>query len=125
LPEFVADLSAQQEAGKDMVNKKVNEECEESLAFMQSVVDAAVATFTLGLSEVLPKHMTHIDIGEILAGKPLGGDNSIFNQVRDSIFNGLGMGENNDFRRWSENPIGTAKTDINNIFEDLGIPIRL
>ena len=125
LPALVADLGSQQEQDQAKINKKVDEECEQSLKFIQDITDAAVDYFSLGISTVLPKHMTHIDVGEILAGKPLGGENSVFNQVRESVFNAFGMGENNDLRKIISDPINTTKNGINDFFERNNIGIRL
>jgi hypothetical protein len=89
--------------------------------FLQTIIDTAIAFYTDGLSLILPKHMTHIDVKEILAGKPLGGDNSVFNQVRDSIMDGMGLGENNDLRRVIEDPVNTTTNTVRRILRGIGI----
>ena len=52
---------------------------------MQDVTDAGVTIATLGLNKLLPERMTHIEIGEILAGKPLGGDGALIPHFRDQM----------------------------------------
>jgi hypothetical protein len=52
---------------------------------MQDVTDAGVTIALLGLNKLLPERMTHIEIGEILAGKPLGGDGALIPHFRDQL----------------------------------------
>ena len=59
------------------IHKAAND-CRNELKPVQDVVDYAVAAATGGLSLILPKRMTHIDMGEILSGNILGGKNSFF-----------------------------------------------
>lgn len=122
---FVADLGALRNQQLDGLNEKVDKDCIQTQEFLQSIVDLAVLYITDGLSAVLPKHMTHVDVGEILAGKPLGGDNSIFNQIRGGILNGMGLGENNDLRKAVQDPINTVKNTVNELLEKAGFPFRL
>lgn len=66
-----------QNLGQQAVQKGVGD-CRSNIAPVQNIVDGSVAYFTGGLSLVLPKQMTHIDMGEVLSGNILGGDNSFF-----------------------------------------------
>lgn len=54
------------------------QQCRQGIEPYQIAMDAYVANLTGGLSLVLPKNMTHIDMGEILDGNILGGENSFF-----------------------------------------------
>lgn len=54
----------------------------------QDVVDAMVAIYTGGLSEILAPHMTHVDVSELLAGYPLGGPNALVPKFREDILRG-------------------------------------
>lgn len=118
----LADLKLSQEAE---IGEKVKNECNDSIEFLQVLMDSVVAKYTAGLSTILPKHMTHIDVGEILGGKPLGGDNSIFNVVREQLFTALGLGENNDLRKFVQDPVANAKSAVNDTLKKWGIPVRL
>ncbi len=55
----------------------------------QDATDAAVTIATGGLNKLLPERMTHIEIGEILAGKPLGGDGGLVPHFRDQLLGAL------------------------------------
>jgi hypothetical protein len=122
---FLADLGATRDKQLKDLNQKVDKECVQTQEFLQSVVDFAVLSITGGLSAVLPKHMTHVDVGEILAGKPLGGDNSVFNQIRGGILNGMGLGENNDLRKVVQEPVNVVKNSVNDALAKAGLPFRL
>lgn len=63
--------------GTQAANQGINE-CRQGLAPVQNVVDNMIVSMTGGLSLILPAHMTHIDMGEVLSGNILGGDNSFF-----------------------------------------------
>lgn len=122
---LLAELGATRDQQIRQVNDKVDSDCVQTEEFLQKIVDLAVVYITEGFSLILPKHMTHIDVGEILAGKPLGGDNSVFNEVRTGIFNAMGLGENNDLRKTIENPVTTVKDAVNDALEKAGLPFRL
>lgn len=122
---FLADLGTTRNQQIGELNAKIDKECVQTQEFLQSIVDFAVLRVTHGLSAVLPKHMTHVDVGEILAGKPLGGDNSVFNQVRGAILNGMGIGENNDLRKAVQDPVNTIIDSVNNALKKAGLPFRL
>jgi len=122
---LMSDLGVSRQHQIDEVNETVNSECDEKMEFGQRIIDLVVASYTAGLSEILPKHMTHIDFEEIVSGKPLGGPNSVFNQVRESIFSALGLGENNDLRILTQDPVNVIKGSVNKALEDAGLPFRL
>ncbi|WP_133117232.1 hypothetical protein [Mesorhizobium sanjuanii] len=63
--------------GNEAANQGIND-CRSGLAPAQQIVDVAIANLTGGLSLILPPNMTHIDMGEILSGNILGGENSFF-----------------------------------------------
>lgn len=87
------DVVSQRGVDRKSVSDRVNADCDKKLQPIQDIVDASVAIATLGLSEVLPKHFTHIDTSEIIiGGKPLGGDNALIPKARDDILDGLGIG---------------------------------
>jgi hypothetical protein len=119
---FVEDLNKEKKEDIKEIKEKVDNEClSDNEEFLQTIIDTAIAFYTDGLSLILPKHMTHIDVKEILAGKPLGGDNSVFNQVRDSIMDGMGLGENNDLRRVIDDPVNTTSNTVRRILRGIGI----
>ncbi|KRE02999.1 hypothetical protein ASE63_26175 [Bosea sp. Root381] len=72
--------------------------CTKDLKPLQDVTDAYVDILTGGLSKVLPKHMLHVDVGQILlAGKPFGGDGAIIPHLREQILAALGLKNDNGF----------------------------
>lgn len=79
-------------AADDFHNKAQNavdqgvEECRDGLQPAQDIVDFVISDLTLGLSEVLPERMFHVDVGEILDGNIFGGEHSIFNEVFGGLF---------------------------------------
>jgi len=68
--------------------QSTKDECTASFKPYQDVVDALVAIYTGGLSEILSPHMTHVDVSELLAGYPLGGPNALVPRFREQILNG-------------------------------------
>lgn len=79
--------------------KYIENECyEEYEAFLQVALDKAIEYSTFGLSKVIPKHFTHVDIREILKGNILGNRNSLINKLTDDILDSAGIGKNNDLR---------------------------
>jgi hypothetical protein len=74
---------------------KGKEECYAGLRPVQEIVNQIVELYTGGLSKSLPEKMTRVDISEIMAGKPLGGPNAAVPQVREFLFNSLGMKKDN------------------------------
>lgn len=122
---LLADLGTTRDEQLGKLNAKVDKDCVQIQEFIQTIVDLSVLYITEGLSAVLPRHMTHVDVGEILAGKPLGGDNSVFNQVRGGIFNAMGLGENNDLRKITVDPINTVKDSVNEALKNAGLPFKL
>lgn len=125
LVQFVADLIAARDSQLHEVDEQVDKDCEKGIKNLQDIMDAVVARYTKGLSLILPKHISHIDVGEILSGKPLGGPNSVFNEIRDKTFDRLGMGENNDLRKAVTNPVSTTKDTVNDALKGIGFPGRL
>ncbi len=110
LYELVKDFEAQKNSDIDETRKEIDEKClndEEEL--LQGLVtyytEAILAKYTKGLSLLLPKHMKHIDVKEILDGKPLGGENSLLNKLRDDIIVGLGIDKDSDFYKGLKDPL--------------------
>lgn len=126
--QFLADLAEKKNAEVAGLRAKVEKDCRQTTDFVQEVIDAVIASYTLGLSEVLPKHITHIDVGQILSGKPLGGDNSIFNVIRDQVFfESMGIDADSPLGRAVSNPFSGSnfKDGVNQLFEQWGLPVRL
>jgi hypothetical protein len=69
--------------------------CSNDLKPYQDATDAAVAIATGGLSKLLPERMTHIEIGEILAGKPFGGDGALVPHFREQVLGAVGLKHDN------------------------------
>ena len=126
--QLLADLVDSKNTKSNEIKKEVDKNCKEVVEYIQEVVDFAVTCYTYGLSEVLPKHMTHIDVEEILGGRPLGGDNSVFNVIRDQVFfKAIGIDADSPLGRAVSNPFGGSnlKDGVNQLLEQWGIPIRL
>lgn len=111
---YVSDLNENKKKLIDDLNNKVDNECVNQVEFIQTILDFVVVGYTNGLSIILPKHMTHIDAGAILSGYPLGGDNSVFNQVRGSILNAVGIGPTSDLFKPIVNPVESIKDLLKN-----------
>jgi len=106
------------------ISKKVDEEClNDNEETLQTLVDLAVIWVTDGISTILPKHMTHIDVKEILNGKPLGGKNSVVNKLRDDMLDKLGLDEKNDITIAIKDPVKTTTKVVKDILSNVGIHI--
>lgn len=89
------DLESKLRRDKVLASKEVDrlsDNCNKKLQPYQDIIDKIVEIGTGGLSKVLPKGMTHVDVSDILSGYPLGGPNSIFNKTRDDLLKKLGIG---------------------------------
>ncbi|MGY4433145.1 hypothetical protein ACVWWO_005622 [Bradyrhizobium sp. F1.13.1] len=83
--------------------------CAQSLKPYQDVTDASVIIATGGLSLLLPKRMTHIEIGEILAGKPLGGDGGLVPHFREQMFGLVGLqNDRGEVTKFIRDPVRTT-----------------
>lgn len=92
------------------ISNQFDKECvEDAVEITQTLIDLAIANFTKGISLILPRYITHIDVKEIFDGKPFGGDNSIVNQARGALMRGIGIDENSDLGKVIINPTGTMK----------------
>ena len=94
LPEMLRMLTAQ----KGDVSKEIDDaadKCSNELKPLQDVTDAGVTIATLGLNKLLPERMTHIEIGEILAGKPFGGDGGLVPHFRDQLLGAFHIDSHN------------------------------
>ncbi|TNV19699.1 hypothetical protein FH968_12655 [Buttiauxella sp. B2] len=112
---YVSDLNENKTKLINDLNNKVDNECVNQVEFVQTVIDFVVIGYTNGLAAVLPRYMTHIDAGAILSGYPLGGDNSVFNQVRESILNAVGIGSTSDLFKPITNPVESVKDLLANL----------
>jgi len=111
---YVADLNQMKADQTQEVNDKVDSDCQGTVDFLQTITDFTVSGLTLGISDLLPRHMSHIDVGEILGGKPLGGPNSALNQLRDGILNGIGIGPTSDLGGPIVNPRRAVEAFLKN-----------
>lgn len=85
-------------AQKGDVSKEIDDaadKCSNELKPLQDVTDAGVTIATLGLNKLLPERMTHIEIGEILAGKPFGGDGGLVPHFRDQLLGAFHIDSHN------------------------------
>lgn len=90
LPELKALIASQ----KAEVSKKIDDaanRCSSELKPFQDTTDALVTLSTGGLNKLLPERMTHIEIGEILDGKPLGDDGALIPHFRDQLLHAIGV----------------------------------
>jgi hypothetical protein len=84
LPELRRLLVAQKGDASKEIDAAANK-CSSKLKPMQDVTDAAVTIATGGLNKLLPERMSHIEIGQILAGKPFGGEGALVPHFRDQL----------------------------------------
>jgi hypothetical protein len=96
LPQLRDRILSQQAAASKEIDDAADR-CANDLKPLQDVTDAGVTITTGGLNKLLPERMTHIEIGEIIAGKPLGGDGALVPNLREQIFAGLGLAKDNGF----------------------------
>lgn len=120
----IIDLVELQNELKSKITEQVNElrtkvdnECGTIVDALQFVLDNAIAYYTDGITLILPKHITHIDVAEILKGNIAGGDGSFVNEVKDKIYQSMGIGAGNDIRIILDNPVDAVK----DFFGSIGI----
>jgi hypothetical protein len=105
LPEIRNLLLSQKAA----VSKEIDDaaaRCGSELKPYQDATDAAVSIATGGLDKLLPKRMTHIEIGEILAGKPFGGGGALVPHFREQLLQAVGLKHDNGFfTNWVRDPV--------------------
>jgi hypothetical protein len=58
-------------------------------------MDSAVGVYTAGLSRAFPKKTFHVDVSEIMMGKPLGGPNAAVPKFREQVLKMLGANKRN------------------------------
>jgi hypothetical protein len=90
LPELRNLLLTQKAAASKEIDDAA-EKCTHDLKPYQDATDAAVTIATGGLNKLLPERMTHIEIGEVLAGKPLGGDGGLVPHFREQVLGAVGL----------------------------------
>jgi hypothetical protein len=71
------------------------EGCEKAVAPAQLAADIGVLLATNGLSLILPDRVTHIDMGQVINGKPFGDDNAFVPKFRDDVI-GVITGDRRD-----------------------------
>jgi hypothetical protein len=85
---------------KAAVSKEIDDagaKCTSDLKPFQDTTDAAVTLATGGLNKLLPERMLHVEIGEILAGKPLGGDGALVPHFREQVLGAIGLKNDRGF----------------------------
>ena len=88
LAEVRERLVNQRQVALQVVSAAISD-CDHDLKPYQEVMDAFVLIATGGLSELLPKRMTHIDVSDIIAGYPLGQSSDAFiPKLREQILGG-------------------------------------
>lgn len=118
LLKLAEDYKAEKDKQATKISKQVDDECKpDAVEILQSLVNVAIVLYTEGISLLLPKYMTHIDVSEILKGKPLGGEGSILNQVRGAMMRGLGIDEKSDLGKTILNP-GSVVNDLKKAWEN-------
>lgn len=69
--------------------------CVEAVAPTNTLVNLTIQTLAMvmtgGASLLLPEKALYVDMGEVLHGRPLGGDNSVVNKARDDAMRELGI----------------------------------
>ncbi|MER9387793.1 hypothetical protein [Mesorhizobium sp. M0435] len=96
LPELRALLLTQKAAASQEIDA-ASADCTSALKPYQDAVDAGMTIATGGLNKILPERMTHIEIGEILAGKPLGGEGALIPHFREQLLGALGLQHDRGF----------------------------
>lgn len=125
LVKLVEDITRERNDDLNDMRQKIDDECyEPNEAALQQITDLAVTWFTNGLALVLPEHMTHIDIREILDGKPLGGENSVFNVAKETMFDAVGIGKNHELRKITDTPIQTIEDTGRNVEREVRRVLR-
>lgn len=110
LTTFKQDLKTQEAKDKNQANDKIKNECDKQLQPIQDVVNVAMTIATLGIANVLPKHMTNVDVSQIISGKPFGGDSALIPKMRDDALNALGIGgKNNDIGKVIRDPVRVVR----------------
>ncbi|PTW99141.1 hypothetical protein [Pararhodobacter aggregans] len=67
------------------------DDCTNSTAAPQDIIDASVLVISGGLSALFPNNMAYVDISEIMGGYPLGGPDALIPRFREQILgNGNG-----------------------------------
>jgi hypothetical protein len=100
-----SDLVAQKAKDQSDFDKQIKTDCINKIQPIQDVVDLAMKFATLGISTVLPKHVTNVDVSEIMSGKPLGGNGAVIPDLRESALNAIGAGgQNNDLAKVIRDP---------------------
>jgi hypothetical protein len=90
LPELKSMLLTQKAEVAKQIDDKADD-CSRDLKPYQAATDAAVTIGLGGLNKLLPERMTHIEIGEVLAGKPLGGAGGLVPHFREQVFAAVGL----------------------------------
>ncbi|MBB5636243.1 hypothetical protein HDF26_003299 [Pedobacter cryoconitis] len=114
---FQTDIQSKITAQINDLRAEVDEKCGKIVDILQFALDSAIGYYTDGITLILPKHMTHIDMAEILKGNIAGGENSFVNEVKNKLYSSMGMGENNDLRKLLDTPVDAVK----DFFSGLGI----
>lgn len=125
---FLEDTATMKNEQDAKLKDEIRKNCRQVQEYVDEMVAYALSCFTRGLSELLPKQMTHVDIGEILNGKPLGGDGSVFNQIRDDLFfTHIGIDPASAIGKAVSDPFhgSNLKDGINQLLENWGVPVRL
>jgi hypothetical protein len=86
LPEILRALTDQKAAMAKEIDA-VADKCAGELKPYQDATEAAVSIAFGGLDKLLPTRMTHVEIGEILAGKPFGGEGGVVPHLRNQLLN--------------------------------------
>jgi hypothetical protein len=96
LPELRDRVLAQRAAAIKEINDAAAS-CSKELKPFRDTTDALVTFGTGGLNKLLPERMLHIEIGEILAGKPFGGGGGLVPHFREQVLGALGLADDRGF----------------------------
>jgi hypothetical protein len=121
---LISDFGITRDKQLGDLNATVDKECVQTEEFLQKIVDLSVLYITDGFAAVLPRHMTHVDVGEILSENHLVVI-IVFSMIYEGILNAMALGENNDLRKLAMDPIHTVKDSVNDALEKAGLPFRL
>lgn len=91
IPQIVQMLAYQRDTALGAIFQSY-QQCATGFAPYQQIVNTGVFYLTGGMSQLLPPAASHIDVSNIIAGTPYGGQTALIPKARDDVLNSLGVG---------------------------------
>ena len=131
-----AELAAKNNANAcfDEFRSKGFQGCKDQFAMLQSEFNRAVDIATLYILRMMPGESGRIDVADLLAGRPLGGDGAFVVQFRETLLTSTGI--SGDVAKFIRDPIHVAgnvsvsivketRNVLNNICGDICKSLRI